>query len=103
MELDVQRALAFILVAKLYRKKAARVHQETYGSFLKAPGIQRRASNTKKARGRKMTLYTDGDIYDLDELFDDVNIKYFNNAIPRPFLTWSPRKTYRVLGHHDAT
>ncbi|PYS86109.1 MAG: hypothetical protein DMF62_16955 [Acidobacteria bacterium] len=45
----------------------------------------------------------DGDIYDLDEVFEDVNIKYFSNSIRRPNLSWSMRKTFRVLGHHDAT
>jgi predicted metal-dependent hydrolase len=103
MDMGGQRALAFILVAKLYRKQAASVHQETYNSCLKAPYIQRRAASTKKVRGRKTPLLTDGDIYDLDELFDEVNDKYFNNSIRKPNLTWSSRKTYRVLGHHDAT
>jgi predicted metal-dependent hydrolase len=23
--------------------------------------------------------------------------------VPKPTLTWSARKTYRILGHHDAT
>ncbi len=103
MELEGQKALAFILVAKLYRKRAASVHQETYNAALRTSDIQRRAARTKKTRGRQTPLFTEGDIYDLDELFDDVNAKYFNNKIERPLLTWSSRKTYRVLGHHDAT
>jgi hypothetical protein len=102
MDLEGQRALAFILVAKLYRKRAARVHQETYNACLKAPLIQSRVTAAKKVRGRKTPLLSEGDIYDLDEVFDDVNIKYFNNSIPRPSLSWSTRMTFRVLGHHDA-
>jgi hypothetical protein len=102
MDLEGQRALAFILVAKLYRKRAASVHQEAYNAALRTTDIQRRAAKSKKSRGRQLPLQTDGDIYDLDELFDDVNIKYFNNSIAKPLLTWSMRKTYRVLGHHDA-
>ncbi len=103
MDLEGQRALAFILVAKLYRRQAASVHQEAYNACLNSSHIQRRAIKTKSVRGRKTPLLTDGDIYDLDEVFDDVNIKYFNKSIKKPQLTWSTRKTYRVLGHHDAT
>ena len=103
MDLEGQRALAFILVAKLYRKRAARVHHETYNACLKTPVIQSRVTTAKKIRGRKTPLLPDGDIYDLDEVFQDVNIKYFNNSIRRPNLSWSTRKTFRVLGHHDAT
>ena len=103
MDLEGQKALAFILVAKLYRKRAASVHQETYNAALRTSDIRRRAARTKKVRGRQTPLVTEGDIYDLDELFDDANAKYFNNSIERPLLTWSTRKTYRVLGHHDAT
>ena len=27
----------------------------------------------------------------------------FRFSVPKPVLTWSARKTYRILGHHDAT
>ena len=103
MDLEGQRALAFILVAKLYRKQAASVHQEAYNAALNSSDIQKRAAKSKQIRGRKTPLLTDGDIYDLDEIFDTVNRKFFGNAIRKPYLTWSTRKTYRVLGHHDAT
>ena len=102
MELEGQKALAFILVGKLYRKKAARVHQEAYNAALKTSDIQRRAANSRKNRGRQSPIQSEGDIYDLEEVFEDVNIKYFDGAIRRPLLTWSARKTFRVLGHHDA-
>jgi predicted metal-dependent hydrolase len=103
MELDGQRALAFILVAKLYRKRAASVHQEAYNAALRTSDIQKRAARTKKTRGRQTPMLTDGEIYNLDEVFLDVNQKYFGNSIRKPHLSWSIKKTYRVLGHHDAT
>ncbi|HLM59860.1 MAG TPA: hypothetical protein VK308_03550, partial [Pyrinomonadaceae bacterium] len=28
---------------------------------------------------------------------------YFQDSIEKPTLSWSARKTYRILGHHDAT
>jgi len=44
-----------------------------------------------------------GAVYDLDELFAVLNERYFRNTLPKPVLTWSAKKTYRILGHHDAT
>lgn len=98
-----QRALAFILVAKLFHRRAARVYQEMYNACTKTPEILARAAEKKARKRRKVTAHPAGEIYDLTELFDDVNTKYFDAAIKKPVLTWSPRKTYRVLGHHDAT
>src|SRR5205085_12471029 len=32
-----------------------------------------------------------------------INREYFSPRVPKPAqLTWSARKTYRILGHHDA-
>lgn len=97
-----QRALAYILVAKLFRRRAARVYQETYNAAVKMPDIQSLAHEGKIKR-RKIIVPPEGDIYDLNELFHDVNTKFFGGAIKKPVLSWSPRKTWRVLGHHDAT
>lgn len=97
-----QRALAFILVAKLFRRRAARIYQETYNACVKTPEIQSHAHESKSKR-RKILVPPEGDIYDLNELFNDVNTKFFDGSIKKPVLSWSPRKTWRVLGHHDAT
>ncbi|MGH9949954.1 MAG: SprT-like domain-containing protein [Pyrinomonadaceae bacterium] len=98
-----QRALAFILVAKLFRRRAGRVHQETYNDCLKTNEIQSRAAKLKVRKRRKILVPPEGTIFDLNELFETVNSKYFEGSIKKPVLSWSPRKTYRVLGHHDAT
>src|SRR5262249_45433112 len=39
--------------------------------------------------------------YDLASLFSGLNERYFNGALERPVLSWSPKPTRRVLGHHD--
>ena len=62
-----------------------------------------KATESKRARGRKVVTTAKGAVYDLDELFAKVNDQYFRGAIPKPVLTWSAKKTYRILGHHDAT
>lgn len=103
MPLPCHRGLAYVLVGKLLRKRIPAGAREVYAAYSKSDALRERAANNKRARGRKVVTSSKGSIYDLDEIFDDVNAKYFADSIPRPVLTWSARKTYRILGHHDAT
>ena len=41
-----------------------------------------------------------GRIYDLDEIFENLNQKYFNGVMKRPRLTWSTRRSRRRLGYY---
>ena len=98
-----QRALAYILVAKLLRKKVPPQARDLYSSWIKSKEIRERATESRRARGRKVVTTHAGEIYDLDEIFDRVNAKYFGGSVEKPVLTWSTRHTYRILGHHDST
>ena len=101
--LETQRALAFILVAKLLRKKVPPLAAQIYHSFVKSREMQSRAFENKRAKGRKIITTSKGKTYDLDEIFARLNQTYFRNLIEKPILSWSARKTYRILGHHDST
>lgn len=103
MPLDAQKALAFILVAKLLRKKVPTKAREVYLNFIKTREIRDQATENKKTRGRKIITSAQGDVYNLDEIFDDINEIYFRDAIAKPVLSWSSGETYRILGHHDST
>lgn len=103
MPLAGHKALAYILVAKILRKKVPPKAREVYTSFIKTEEIRDQAIKNKKTRGRKIVTSAQGDVYDLDEIFDDINEIYFRDAIPKPVLSWSSGKTYRILGHHDST
>ena len=94
-------ALASILVAKLYRLKAAKRHEHTYREHTMSQSVLDDSDATRRRRGYKLTTSPRGQIYDLVESFDRLNERYFSSQIERPLLSWSPRKTRRVLGHHD--
>ncbi len=96
------KGLAYILVGKLLRKKIPAGAREVYSAFSKSETVRLRAAESKRTRGRKVVTTSKGSVYDLEEMFDALNRKYFADAIPKPVLTWSARKTYRILGHHDA-
>lgn len=99
---DAQRALAFILVAKLYRKTVSAQWLETYRAAIKTREMREKAVENKREKGRKVITGARGAFYDLDEIFRHLNQIYFDGAIAAPVLTWSSRKTFRILGHHDA-
>jgi hypothetical protein len=103
MPLPCHRGLAYVLVGKLLRKRIPAGARDVYAAYSKSDAVRERAAERKRTRGRKVVTSAKGSVYDLDEIFDEVNRQYFAGSIPRPVLTWSARKTYRILGHHDAT
>lgn len=98
-----QRALAYILVPKLYRKKVPAWANERYSAYIKSHDVREKAAERKRVHGRKVITSAAGSAYDLDEIFDRLNLTYFHGVLEKPTLSWSTRKTYRILGHHDST
>ncbi len=97
------QALAYILVAKLLRKRVPENARDLYSSFIKTAEMREQVTENKRSRGRKVVSTDKGEFFDLSAVFDELNRVYFRDALPKPVLTWSARKTYRILGHHDAT
>lgn len=102
MPLACHRGLAYILVGKLLRKRIPPGAREVYNAYIRSEPIREAAAESKRTRGTKVVTTSKGTVYDLDELFGRLNDDYFGGAIERPTLTWSQRRTYRILGHHDA-
>lgn len=103
MPLSSHRGLAYVLVGKLLRKRIPPGAREVYSAYIKTEEVRLRAQSSKRTRGRKVVTTSKGSVYDLDEIFARLNEAYFRNAVPKPVLTWSAKKTFRILGHHDAT
>lgn len=103
MPMSCQRGLAYVLVGKLLRKKLPAGAREVYSAYIKSEIVREKAQASKRQRGRKVVTTSKGMVYDLDEIFAGVNGLYFRGQVPKPALTWSAKKTYRILGHHDAT
>jgi hypothetical protein len=102
MPMPCHKGLAYILVGKLRGKKIPAGAREVYNAYIKSDFIREKAANQKRELGRKVVTSSKGVVYDLDAIFDEMNDRYFRGTIPKPQLTWSARKTYRILGHHDA-
>lgn len=99
---EVHASLARILVSKLLRKKVPPAANEIYNQYASKKEIRARAFENKRQKGRKVITTSKGDVYDLEEIFRQMNDLYFDSKIKKPTLTWSARGTFRRLGHHDA-
>ena len=100
---SAQRALSMILVAKLYRRRVPTAARDVYSAAISTDEYRVRAVQNKRKHGRKVVTTHKGEAYNLDKIFDTLNMAYFGGSLAKPTLTWSARKTYRILGHHDAT
>ncbi len=97
----VCRALAFILVSKLFNKKAMAEHEKLYRQYAYQPQVLRASDLARQKRGRKVLSGAVGRVYNLDKIFARLNRRYFGSELPKPVLSWSARRTKRILGHHD--
>jgi hypothetical protein len=98
----VLRAIAHILLAKLYRKPIDPGHSARYRRFTLSEAVVRRTEQVRQLRGRKRILSAKGELYDLDEVFESLNQRFFYGLLGRPVLTWSEHSARRLLGHYDA-
>jgi hypothetical protein len=99
---SVIRAIAHILLAKLYRKPIDAAHNLRYKRFSTSAAVTRQAELIRHARGSKRIFGPEGRYYNLEEVFDALNMRFFGGLLGRPELTWSEHMATRSLGHYDA-
>jgi hypothetical protein len=97
----VLRAIAHILLAKMYRQPIDRGYAARYRKYVGSHDIVRKAHLVRQMRGRKLLRSPRGHFYDLDAVFEDLNTRFFHGLMARPRLSWSQTKTRRILGHYD--
>ena len=97
----VLKAIAHILLAKMYRQPIDRGHAARYRRYVASHEIVHKAHLVRQMRGRKVLRSPRGHFYDLDAIFDDLNTRFFHGLMGRPRMSWSQTKTRRILGHYD--
>jgi predicted metal-dependent hydrolase len=97
----VVRAIAHILLAKMYRKPIDRVHATRYRKYIGSHEVANKAHLVRQMRGRKQLQSARGRFYDLETIFEDLNLRFFHGLMGRPQMSWSPTRTRRILGHYD--
>lgn len=98
----VLRAIAHILLAKLYRKPIDPAQNLRFKRFAASSAVTRQTELIRYARGSKRFSGPEGRFYHLEKIFDELNLRFFGGLLGRPELTWSEHMAKRSLGHYDA-
>jgi hypothetical protein len=99
---NVLHAIAHILLAKLYRKTINPLHNLRFKRFASSAAVTRQTELIRQTRGTKRYSGPEGRYYNLEEVFDSLNFRFFGGLLGRPELTWSENLARRSLGHYDA-
>src|ERR1700722_16577422 len=97
----VTEALAHILLGKLYQKPAAAQYGHRYRLYLNRKDMRRQINLVRQTRGRKAQAGPRGSVHDLEEIFEEINGKYFGAMMARPAIGWSHVRSRTRLGHFD--
>ena len=97
----VLEAIAHILLAKIYRKPIAALHSTRYRRYVLSHDISTKAQLVRQLRGRKRIDSAQGELYDLDQIFEELNQRFFHGLLARPRMTWSQSHARRSLAHYD--
>jgi len=98
---SVLRAIAHILIAKMYRKAIEPAHAARYRRYILSSAIRTKAHLIRQLRGRKRLASARGAHYDLDSIFEDLNLRFFGGMQARPKMSWSQNRARNLLGHYD--
>ena len=97
----VLKAIVHILLAKIYRKPIEAGHALRYRRYVASRDMMEKAQQVRQIRGRKRLESARGRYYDLDEVFDTLNVRFFHGLLGRPQMSWSGERARHLLGHYD--
>jgi len=98
----VLEALAEILLARIFRRRPSREARECYLAYTFRPAIRNCIDAARRERGTKRLLPPRGRHHNLEEIFHDLNRRFFHNEISPCRLGWSHQYATRILGHYDS-
>jgi predicted metal-dependent hydrolase len=97
----VLRAIAHILLAKMYRRPIERGYATRYRRYISGQEMARKAHLVRQMRGRKRIESAQGRTYNLENIFEELNQRFFYGLLARPRMSWSRDHARNRLGHYD--
>jgi SprT-like family protein len=97
----VLKAIVHILIAKIYRRPIDATHALRYRRYIASREMMEKAQRMRQLRGRKRLESAQGRYYDLEEVFEMLNSRYFYGLLGRPKMSWSAERARHLLGHYD--
>jgi len=99
--LVVFEGAAALLLARVYRRKAPRELVEPYLAYARSNRTRNRISRMRRGRVRLAATGPQGQHFDLEKMFDALNMRYFAGELERPQIGWSTRSWRRQFGCYD--
>ena len=99
--LVVFEGAAALLLARVYRRKAPRELVEPYLAYARSNRTRNRISRMRRGRVRLAATGPQGQHFDLEKMFDALNMRYFAGELERPQVGWSTRSWRRQFGCYD--
>jgi len=98
---EVLESLAWLVLAKLCRKPAPAQHSQRFRAWMQRKEMRRTMHLVRQIRGRKSISGPAGEHFHLDEVFEELNQRFFHGLMARPNLGWSRNRSRTLLGHWD--
>lgn len=95
---EIISATGKILFDKLFRIKTTAEIRRSYHEYVNQKILHQLPPVVKRL---SKAYCPHGNFYNLEDIFSDVNIEYFNPLLKMPNLGWSLKKSYRRLGFYD--
>ena len=99
--MPVLEAAAALLLSRMYRKRTPRALVAPYHQYAKSHKTRQRVQQMRSGRVRPAALHPAGEKFDLNEMFDELNARFFCGGLPKPHLGWSTRGWRRQFGSFD--
>ena len=98
---SVLEAAAALLLARVYRRRAPKSLIEPYLSYARSDRTRSRISRMRSSRVRQRHSGPQGQHFDLEQMFDELNARFFGGALRRPGIGWSTKSWRRQFGCYD--
>ncbi len=79
-------------LGKLFRRPIARAYAHRYRLYLNRRDVRQRMHVIRQIRGRKFVSGPAGAHHHLEQIFEDLNARFFDGLMGRPLLGWSRRR-----------
>jgi hypothetical protein len=99
--LPVLEGAAALLLSRVYRRKAPAQLTTPYLEYSRSHRTRSRIHRMRRGRVRPGAAGPRGRRFDLDQLFDELNARYFAGKLTRPHIGWSTRTWRRQFGCYD--
>jgi hypothetical protein len=99
--LAVLESGAALILSRMYRRRGPASLFEPYLAYARSDRTRNRITHMRRGRVPLASAGPEGRQFDLSQLFEELNAKYFSGELPRPHIGWSTRSWRRQFGCFD--